>query len=82
MISTGFIDYIILNSKIQLELTKGQNVAKKQVKKGKNQKMHLGMPFLYRSKNVNLENVPSHDSHKNLLIYFCYLDNEALPFWG
>ena len=44
--------------------------------------MHLGMPFLYRSKNVNLENVPSHDSHKNLLIYFCYLDNEALPFWG
>ena len=44
--------------------------------------MHLGMPFLYRSKNVNLENVPSHDSHKNLLIYFCYLDNEALPFWS
>ena len=44
--------------------------------------MHLGMPFLYRSKNVNLENVPSHDSHKNLLIYFCYLDNKALPFWG
>ena len=28
MISTGFIDYIILNSKMQLEVTEGQKVAK------------------------------------------------------
>ena len=89
MISTRFIDYIILNSKMQLEVTEGQKVASNSKNKIKIRKCTYICHFLWRSNFKFRKCTISYDSQKYyqtklwikfFLILFCSSGNEDLPF--
>ena len=65
MISTRFIDYIILNSKMQLEVTEGQKVASNSKNKIKIRKCTYICHFLWRSNFKFRKCTISYDSQKD-----------------
>ena len=67
MISTRFIDYIILNSKMQLEVTEGQKVASNSKNKIKIRKCTYICHFFCGGQTLNLEKGQFHMIPKSII---------------